>query len=232
MKKKTVFISLGVVLLLLVVIGGFFILKDLRQETKLENEMNEIYDMTDQEKIDEEALKKRLSTYVSTGDYLKVEKALKQYVLDVYETSKKVQKVFTDERLGTLLSVDNYKKDGKEFKETKAYIKQFITDAEDCKKRFVGYLDNDTIMTYIKDEKLDSYYVDFYKELAFDEADDYKKEQEELTKSIDEAVSAVKQAEKVIDFLIKNKSEWYIEKDSIYFNSQKLVDEYNKLIEI
>ena len=47
----------------------------------------------------------------------------------------------------------------------------------------------------------------------------------------DELIKILDTSEEVIDFLVKNKDNWDIEDDNIVFSSEKLSNEYDKLID-
>lgn len=72
--------------------------------------------------------------------------------------------LLNDEKITNISTVENYKKDGKNFKETKEYIKKTIKDLEECKNKYYDFLTEEKAMSYINNKNLDSYYIDFYKE--------------------------------------------------------------------
>ena len=75
--KKKIFIGIGVVLALIVITIGYFVVTDLNQESKLENELIEISDMVNEDNVDIDAVYERLNSTVTNGDYRVVEVAFK-----------------------------------------------------------------------------------------------------------------------------------------------------------
>ena len=83
-------------------------------------------------------------------------------------------------------------------------------------------------MSYINDKGLDSYYTDFYKQEFLTELEQERNDTT-IQNSIDDLISMLQNAEKIIDFLIKNKGAWEIDGETIVFDSDSLIDEYGKL---
>ena len=83
-------------------------------------------------------------------------------------------------------------------------------------------------MSYIENEKLDSYYVDIYeKEFAEEIAtiDD-----ESLEKSLDEIIEILNISEKVLNLLSENPNSWTIEGENIVFSDENLSNQYDELV--
>lgn len=80
-----------------------------------------------------------------------------------------------------------------------------------------------------KRSSLDDYYIELYRnELV----GDIEKEKADKTveNSINEIIDVMNNSEDVIDFLVKNKGKWKIDGEDIVFDNQKLIDEYQELI--
>ena len=83
------------------------------------------------------------------------------------------------------------------------------------------------IISYINRKKVDSYYVDLYKNDLIGTVD---KEEANINKEITQITDILNVYEEVLNFLVKNKSSWTIENEQIVFNTDEQVNEYNKLI--
>ena len=81
MKKKTKIILLVIAILVIVCIVAiaFMVTSDLKQEEKLGGELDSLYTLLNNYPLDYESLDKQLSTIITTDDYAKVEKAVKDY---------------------------------------------------------------------------------------------------------------------------------------------------------
>ena len=229
MKKK---IIIAIIVIVIAVIGvlGYMVISDLGQEEKLNQEFSEIADLSNAENINTDELNKRLDRTVTTGDYAKVEVALKSYLKDTLKISEGIMNVLNDERITNLLTLDNYKNDGTEFTESKKFIEDTRKQLEDDKNKFSELLTKEKAMSYIENEKLDSYYVDIYeKEFAEEIAtiDD-----ESLEKSLDEIIEILNISEKVLNLLSENPNSWTLTDENIVFSNESLANQYDELINL
>ena len=227
-KKKIVFIVIGIIILVLLGIFGYMVADEMNQTNKLIIEVGEVSQMFNQTSLDYEIIEQKLSTNVSKGDYLVVEKAVKQYLSDALASMKELQSVVDDDRITTLLTIDNYAEDGPDFVNTKEYIQNTRTTLENLKNEFISYTTQEKMDEYISDKGLDEYYIELYNELiGGDEI--MQADIEELESSLDSIINMLNNTEVVIDFLIENKDSWELQGENIVFFSNDLVNEYNEL---
>lgn len=227
-KKKIVFIVIGIIILVLLGIFGYMVVDEMNQTNKLIIEVGEVSQMFNQTSLDYEIIEQKLLTNVSKGDYLVVEKAVKQYLSDALASMKELQSVVDDNRITTLLTIDNYAEDGPDFVNTKEYIQNTRTALENLKSEFISYTTQEKMDEYISDKGLDEYYIELYNELmGGDEI--MQADIEELESSLDSIINMLNNTEVVIDFLIENKDSWKLQGENIVFFSNDLVNEYNEL---
>ncbi len=231
MSKKKIWIAIGIVLIAILCVGAFFVFRDLKQEEALEDEMDQIYEMMDRKNIDIEGVRSLLTRTIAKGEYQVVEKALKQYLVDVLDTYEETLALLEDEQMTNLLTIENYKTDGPDFKNSKEYINQTTKSLTDLKEQFVNYLKQSTVLSYIEKTNVESYYVEFYKELALDGTEDFDDAEKTLEKSIDDVLALLRDCDRVFDFLIQNKGKWDIQDETLYFDSDALTIQYNRLID-
>ena len=227
-KKKIVFIVIGIIILVLLGIFGYMVVDEMNQTNKLIIEVDEVSQMFNQTSLDYEAIEQKLSTNVSKGDYLVVEKAVKQYLSDALASMKELQSVVDDDRITTLLTIDNYAEDGPDFVNTKEYIQNTRTTLENLKNEFISYTTQEKMDEYISDKGLDEYYIELYNELMGGDKI-MQADIEELESSLDSIINMLSNTEVVIDFLIENKDSWQLQGENIVFFSNDLVNEYNEL---
>ena len=72
--KKKIFIGIGIFVGIILILIGVLVGKDLKQESNLKKELNEISEMVSDPDGDFKEISKRLNTTVTTGDYQKIEK--------------------------------------------------------------------------------------------------------------------------------------------------------------
>ena len=231
MKKKMIIIVI-ILLILLIIIGGIIfitgIISDLKQENILKAELAEISELSNEEKIDKEKINQKLNNRITTGDYLKVENASKTYLADMLNNIIKITDILNSNKIENILTIENYKEDGPEFKNTKEYLANTKKELEELKKEYTNLFSEEKKMSYINKEDIDSYYIDLYKnELV----GTIKKQDAVIENSIDEILKIIDSYEIIINFLEENKNSWKIQGEQIAFNSNKLSDEYLNLIE-
>lgn len=226
MKKKwIILIVIGVILLLGIL--GFFaynIVSELQQESKLTTEMNEIATIIASNEYTEESINNRLDSRVTTGDYGKVENAAKTYLKDVIQLNLELIDLVKDERIGNMLSVENYEEDGPEFTNTKTYLDTTIQRLEEMKTDYAEYMAEEKIMSYIQNENLDEYYNELYRKIMGES------QYEEITASLNDLIDVLNKSNNIIDFLKENSGSWKIQNDMIVFSTNELIDEYNNLV--
>lgn len=228
--KKKVLIAVLIIIVIALVVMGYFVFSDMMQEDKLKTELSEIYQLTSAETIDMDAINERLNRTITKGDYAVVEEAFKTYLKDNFDNSIEIANILNDEKITSLLTVENYKEDGKDFTESKNYITTTRTTLENCKEKYTEFLTEEKAMSYINDKGLDSYYTDLYKEefvgdMETSESDGI------VESSIDEVISILNTSEEILNLLSENKDSWEIDGEIIVFSSESLSDEYNELVD-
>lgn len=224
--KKKILITIGVLILLIAILVAIFVVKDLRQEKTLRDEIASIQELAGSEQMD--AVNEKLGHIVTTGDYAKVEKAVKNYMADNFNNAITIAEVLSDEVLTSALTAENYASDGPDFVKTKLLLSDLqkrLTKAKEEQKRLST---NETVMSYLKDKE-DSYYVELYKEIIGEE-ESASEDAIEIGQNIDEVLDMVAVEQSVIDFLSENKGQWTVQDGIIAFSDEALNVQYNQLL--
>ena len=229
MKKAIIGVVIAIVLVAVVGIG-ILVVKDFRQEDILRQEMLEFENLTRTENIDLDQIDQKIREIKTTGDYGVLEKAMKDYLADVVNTSVSIANVLNDERIVNALTPENYVEDGPDFVQTKQFLEEAKGKIEQYKEEVLTLLTNEGAISYIENKNLDQYYIDLYKEIALSEDTAIEENNAELEASLDEAMSVIDIESQVINFLAENKNGWEIQGENIVFNSQTLQDQYNQYI--
>lgn len=228
MKKKVLIVLLIIIVIALVGVG-YFVFTDMQQEEKLKTELSELNDLVNAENIDMDAINDRLDRRITTGDYEKVEDAYKSYIRDNFDNSIQIANILNDEKITTLLTVENYKEDGKDFTESKEYITNTRTTLEECKNKYTEFLTEEKAMSYINEKGLDNYYTDLYKNEFIGDMSSAAQDTT-VQDSIDEVITILNTSEEVLNLLSENQNSWEIDGENISFNSESLSNEYDSLI--
>ena len=227
--KKKILIGLGIVVLVLVVIIGYLVVTDLKQEDMLLEEASEITTLTNEDPIDVDKVRDKLDNIITRGDYAVVERAFKDYLSDIIDNYEIIYNSLDDSKMVDLLSIDNYREDGKDFNETLEYLTTTQNELKTAVDNYVSLFEEDMIMSYIDDKGLDSYYVDFYRDILIGEISSL--DIEEVEESINQVLDLLQKEENIINFLVENKDNWEIQDDNIVFNDASLTSEYLRLVD-
>ena len=203
----------------------------MRQENKLEKEIDSINAALEDESIDVDGVYAVLDRTVTKNDYAEVEKAYKSYLKDSFENSMKIAELLNDDRITGILTAENYTADGKDFAETKKYISDTKAELEQCKTLYSEFFTEEKAKSYIEGKNLDKYYVDLYMNKCVGDITD-DSSADELDAMIAEITETLDRSEDVIDFLIENKDSWQISGESIAFRNDSLTAEYDRLISL
>lgn len=229
MKKAIIGVIIAIVLVAVVGIG-ILVVKDLKQEDTLRQEMLEFENLTRAENIDFDKIDQKIREIKTTGDYGVLEKAMKDYLADVVNATVSIADVLNDERIVNALTPENYVEDGPDFVQTKQFLEEAKEKMEQYKTEVLKLLSNEGAMSYIENKNLDDYYIDLYKEIALSEDTAIEEDNAELEASLDEAMSVIDTESEVINFLAENKSGWEIQGENIVFNSEELQNQYDELV--
>lgn len=228
MKKKILIVLLIIIVIALVGVG-YFVFTDMMQEDKLKTELSELNDLVNAENINMDAVNEKLNRRITTGDYEKVEDAYKSYLRDNFDNSIQIANILNDEKITTLLTVENYESDGKDFTESKEYITNTRETLEECKAKYTEFLTEEKAMSYINDKGLDSYYTDLYKNEFIGDMSSASQDTT-VQASIDEVIGILNTTEEVLNLLSENQDSWKIDGENISFNSESLSNQYDELI--
>ena len=227
--KRTSKLTIGIILTLssIFVIAAIFfgsvIFYSVNQELKIENNLSEIdylvnYDMFDP-RIDD-----LLNNYVSSGDYLVVEKATKEYLKDIIYYARRIDELNDNEEFIMVLSMENFYIDMPEFNDSLRIIADVSLEITDIQENFVNLLQEDVVLSYL-DDNIFSYYKDYYKELIFD-ADSIEDDALTVESNLDFVLSVLDLYEEFYTFLSDNKDDWIVDGEYIYFSNTDLEEEY------
>lgn len=228
MKKKILIAVLAVIVIALAAVG-YFVIADKRQEDKLRTELSEISELTNSQTPDIDAIREKLDRTVTTGDYAVVEGAFKAYLRESFDNIIEIADILNDEKITSLLTLDNYQEDGKDFVESKNYIAETRKALEECKTKYTEAFTEEEVMSYINDKGLDDYYIDLYKREFV--GDISSSDDNTLETSIDEVIEILNISENILNMLSENQDSWEINGENIVFETQDLTDEYNALID-
>ena len=223
--RKKFFLVFCFIILDMFLLIGYLVIRDATMRNDLRKEIHELSKLD----ITRDRYNRKLKT---KGDYATVEKAIKEYLDDYAVSLQEVLKVIDDKELTTILSSDNYTKDGPEFTNSLKYLNTTKDQFNEDINILILNLEEDNIKNYINDKTNDPYYRNLYIELMLDEDmkgnfSETKRLLENTKKDVNNIFSV---STEVLNFLSFNKGNWQVEEGQIKFQTQDLYNQYNTLI--
>lgn len=232
--SKTFTICLMVVYTLIVVFVvsvGYYVYDGLKTEKILDDEFGRIEYIINRDGISNNTLDIMLNNYVSAGEYLQVEMAIKNYFKDFLNECRRLEDLYNNYELNTVLYLYNFDEDAPYFEQSKRIIADAKTNLTSIQENLTNYFSEEKIMSYISNYDLNWYYIDYYEKMMIDEAiNDENKE--EIDSSIEYGIAMLDAYNNYFTFLSDNSSYWTTDEEYIYFDNDELLEEYNRLLDI
>ena len=223
-RRKLCYSFIFIILILVIVFGYFFVNRRV-QEDKLFTDVSQITKINYIEKY-------RFPTSSVSGQYLEVEDYIEKFLKSFSKQASKVISYGEDSKLEKLLSVDNYSEDGPEFLDSIAYIEERESDFQQDMNQLLLYFDKSYVRNYISDCNLSSYYKKLFNQAMFHEG--IYNQLFSLKADFLDSSSYIAQIYEgsldVLDFLRSHSSDWKIEGDEIQFSTEELVNQYQDLV--
>ena len=212
-------------------IVGYYVYDGLKTEKMLDDEFSKIEYIINRDGISNNTLDIMLNNYVSDGEYLQEEMAIKNYFKDFLNECRRLEDLYTNYELNRVLYLDNFDEDAPYFETSKKIITDAQVDFTSIQKNLTDYFSKEKIMSYINDYDLSWYYVDYYENMTIDEniIDENK---EEIDSSIEYVLAVLNAYNNYFTFLSDNADYWSIDEEYIYFDNDDLLEEYNHLLDI
>lgn len=227
-KKKIFIIAIILIITIGAVIGGIYVDRESKKEENLKNEISEVNKLLSDPNRDEEKINEMLDRTISDGEYARVEVAAKKYLKDSMNSLDDLIKMMEDEKIIKMLSIENYKKDGPDFKESLAYISSYREKLKTTSNALLWFVDKEKINEYINNQNLNDDNKKLLKELLVTE-ESIDSEYASIVESVEMVKELLDKEEKVLVFLKDNQNNWRIKKKEMMFTTDKLLKEYNEL---
>lgn len=227
-KSKKIFLIILALIVIITILIGIMVVKDLKEEDKLRSEIANIDELINSDDLDDKLINKKLKTYVTTGENLTLEKAVKRYYLDYYNLVKKYNNIVNEKKISNLISINNFIADGKDFTISKNYINDVNNNLDEIVNEVTNQISSKTKNRYFKEYKLDSYYEDIYSELTSSSL--YFGTEKSFKKDVSELKDLINLIGDTLTYLSDNKSHWLITNNTIIFDSKEKLNEFGILL--
>lgn len=226
-KRKKLWIALGVFGVVIVALVGivFYLASvDLKQEDLLKQEVVNLSN----KRLDEDDFSINV---VTKGDYAYVEEAVKKFYLELSNNIKNIKTIFTNQEFIQVLSADNIASDGPYFTKSLTIIDNAIQNVKESMNNIIYLCSEEAVLELLDKNKVDDYYIDFYKELMLTDSDkeDLNATKEKMTNLSIDVEEFLNKAKEILLMLKSNNGSWSISDGQLYFTTNDLVDTYNNL---
>lgn len=225
MKNKKFFIIFCFILIDVFLVVGFLVIRDSISFNELKREVIELSKLD----ITKDRYNRKIRSH---GDYATVEKAIKEYMDGYAVDIQYLSKMMNDERLSTILSYNNYEKDGPEFKESLDYLEKSKKEYNEKIDKLISNLDEENIDNYIYTKIDDEYYTSLYHELIFETPmiDSLKNTKTLLEESRDKMNLIYDTCIETLNYLCLYNDKWKLEDGEIKFQTEDMYNYYMSLI--
>ena len=228
---KKIFKAIGLMILFIILVFGFVIFfevkENMQEMKKLEKEVEEISDIVNATEFDEKAYKKHLNKTVTTGEIYKVERAYKNWLRDYLKTSNEIEEFYAVLGKGELLSEETIVADGKSFTTLRATLNAYSNKLDNLRDKYNNLSDEDYVIKYY-DKDGSALYTDYFLEIMGDIRQ--TQEEKEISNNLKNCSKYLKEVKAIYDYLSDNQNHWTIKNNTLYFDSEELLNKYKELV--
>lgn len=228
MNKKAK-VVLNILILILISIVIFLVLRNFLLDKKLKNEITETYNLIIMDDYNYKDVYEKIDNIVTKEGYAIVEDSAKDYLLDYFLEVLNLDETYEKANIENIISIENIKKDGKEFKNSKETLSSLKESIENIEEDILNNLNKERMIGYINDKNLADSYIKLYESLDFMKDKNIEKRKSQIEDKVNSYLSKINKIEEVIDFLIKNNN-WKVENEQVKYEDEQLSIEYNEMI--
>lgn len=228
MNKKAK-VVLNILILILISIVIFLVLRNFLLDKKLKDEITETYNLIIMDDYNYKDVYEKIDNIVTKEGYAIVEDSAKDYLLDYFLEVLNLDETYEKANIENIISIENIKKDGKEFKNSKETLSSLKESIENIEEDILNNLNKERMIGYINDKNLADSYIKLYESLDFMKDKNIEKRKSQIEDKVNSYLSKINKIEEVIDFLIKNNN-WKVENEQVKYEDEQLSIEYKEMI--
>ena len=228
MSSKKKILTIIIISLIVIAVAAITIklVGDLNKETTLKNEAQEISKFMNINQNENDEINEILTRReITKGKYKNIENDIKQYYQVIYSDLQNFSFLIDNDNFNIYLSSENLNEDKPSFIKSKDNLQNTKAQIDEYYNKLTKELNDESIkLSFITEDRLDSYYRNFYLELtSLAISDNLKKE---LDTAYEEVLSKIEIYNEALDFLVANKGHWAIKNNVIIFDDTILYERY------
>ena len=202
---------------------GFFVVRDAAMLNVLKKEVSSLSEL--------DMTKDRYNTKIKTrGSYQKIEKEMKSYLDHDAVLLQDSMKIVKDSKLTSILSYENYEKDGPEFQDSLSYLNQTKKEFDQNMDTVISDLEEEAITKYASRKFNNKESRDLFIEFMDSMKNDFVDNKELFHQNKDRIDHILDVSIQVLNFLVANKEDWVLEEGEIRFRTDALYNQYMEYI--
>ena len=202
---------------------GFFVVRDAAMLNVLKKEVTSLSEL--------DMTKDRYNTKIKTrGSYQKIEKEMKSYLDHDAVLLQDSMKIVKDSKLTSILSYENYEKDGPEFQDSLSYLNQTKKEFDQNMDTVISDLEEEAISKYASRKFNNKESRDLFIEFMDSMKNDFVDNKELFHQNKDRIDHILDVSIQVLNFLVANKEDWVLEEGEIRFRTDALYNQYMEYI--
>ena len=169
---------------------------------------------------------------VTSGEFAVVEETVKEFFKEYSDLRQQFMEKVNDSQLQSILTTENYEKDGPEFTESINYINTAKGEFNNIADELLHLLSTENIEARIKDKDIGDYYKDLYKGYFIDNNDLSTTFQETYQDTVYDKTlmnNLYDNEIKILNFLTENKEHWEVLDNKLTFDNQDLANTFNEM---
>lgn len=215
--KKIIVIVLVLIAIIVVAVALFLAYKDINARNQLTKEINELSETN-------------INTDITIeGEYGKIEKLVKEDYKAYFDATNKLRQNYDNVGNIKVLNIENFKNDGPDFNNSLGTLNTIKTENQEIITTLNNLVDEAKIEERAINAGLEGKYKSLYKDIL-----------QQI--KLNEGVTKIKETDTkfdgylnslidVLNYMKDNKSEWFIENDTLKSKSQTFIDEYNTKVQ-
>ena len=225
-KTNKVLLTILLILIILLIAVGIIWGGKILNKVKLDREIKMLYE-NDINTVDYNNI-----TLQTTGDFSTVENEIKSFFKDYSSKKEAFLKKVNDEKIISMLTVENYKTDGPEFTESIKYVEDQKEEFNNISQEFINLLDKDNILSRIENKNISECYKELYKGYFFENNElnqDIVRFSNDINDSTELMNKLYETELKMLNFLKENKDNWEILNNQLTFDNEEFLKQYDEL---
>lgn len=230
-KLKNIMLVVSVFVFLFMLYVGVSLYEIKQNEKLLDSEFAEIEYLINRNGILDSSIDIKLDNYVTGGEYLKVEMAIKEYLKDMLEEYRNLRMLYDDEQLNMVLYFSNFEIDAPYFENSLQILSDTRNNIKNIESNLNNLFDEEIIMNYAEDYNLDGFYLTYFRNSLID-SEAIAENKGDISDTVNYIIAVLDAYDNYFSFLSSNSNYWTMDKHYIYFENDELLEEYNILLYI